>query len=152
MATEKPVILLVHGAFHQPRQYEAVLAPLRERGFTVVAPALPTTGLVPDYDYEDDVEVLNHVLGPILDDGKEAVIVAHGVGTLPASHCVEGESVAERTECGLPGGIKAYINVCGLSHAARGLNIMAKPGGSPVPDYYHLEVSSQGPSVPCLSR
>lgn len=147
MSSEKPVILLVHGAFHQPHHYEPVLGALRDKGFTVVAPILPTTGIVPDFDFEDDVEAINKLLVPLLDAGKEVVIVAHCFGTLPASHCVEGESVAERKECGMAGGIKAYINVCGLSYAERGLPIIAKPGGFPMRDYYHVEVSQ--PTIHC---
>lgn len=141
MTSEKPVILVVHGAFHRPIHYNRVLESLREKGFTAVAPTLPTTGIVPDFDYEDDVKVINQALGPLLDAGKQVIIVAHCFGALPASHCVEGESVAERKECGMSGGIKAYINVCGLSYAERGLNIIGKPGGFPMRDYYHAEVS-----------
>lgn len=58
----------------------------------MVASALPTTGLVPDYDFEDDVEAINQVLGPILDVASGVVIVAHCSGTLLASRCPEGES------------------------------------------------------------
>ncbi|KAG6356439.1 hypothetical protein INS49_015827 [Diaporthe citri] len=110
MAADKPVILLVHGAFYQPVHYQEVLDQLRDRGFTVEAPALPTTGTNPELTYVDDVEVINETLLPILDAGREVIMVAHSSGTLPASHCIEGESVAERAECDLKGGIRHYIN------------------------------------------
>lgn len=145
MAPDKPVILLVHGAFQQPVHYESVLNPLRDMGFTIVAPTLPTTGLDPALDYTDDVEVINSVLQPLLDAGREVIILAHSFGTLPASHCVEGESVKERQECGFKGGIIHYINVCGFSYPERGRSIMGKSENFPLQEYYHVEVSFKGP-------
>lgn len=147
MATVKPVVLLVHGAFQQPAHYESVLSPLRDKGFTVVAPKLPTTGADPSLDYTDDLDVINQVLEPLLDAGREVIILAHSFGTLPASHCIEGESVAERHDCGFKGGIIHYINVCGFSYPERGRNIMGKHESFPLQDYYDVEVSV--PSIYC---
>lgn len=141
MTLEKPVVLLVHGAFQQPANYESVLGPLRERGFTIVAPTLPTTGADPDLDYTQDVDVIDRVLQPLLDAGREVIMLAHSFGTLPASHCIEGESVAERKECGFTGGIIHYINVCGFSYPEKGKNIMGKDESFPLQDYYNVEVS-----------
>lgn len=141
MATEKPLILFVHAAFHRPIHYNAVLNSLRDKNFTVIAPELPSTGADPTLTYADDVDVLNSALEPLLDQGKEVVVVAHDFGALAASHCIEGESVSERAECGLGGGIRHYINVCGLSYPEMGRNIVGKREDFPLPDYYHVEVS-----------
>lgn len=141
MAADKPVILLAHGAFYQPIHYREVLDKLKEKGFTVEAPALPTTGTNPDLTYVDDVEVINETLHPFLDAGKEVIMVAHSSGTLPASHCIEGESVAERAECGLKGGIQHYINVCGLAYPRRGKNFLGRGEDSPLQDFHYVEVS-----------
>lgn len=138
MAAEKPVILLVHDAFHRPEHYEAVLGPLRDKGYTVVAPSLPTTGENPGTTFIDDMAVINQDLQPLLDQGKEVIIAAHGFGTLPASQCVEGESVAERTDCGLEGGIRHYINVCGLAYPYKGRSILGTESDFPIQEY-HLE-------------
>ncbi|KAL1852436.1 hypothetical protein Daus18300_012195 [Diaporthe australafricana] len=139
MAPDKPVILLVHGAFYQPIHYNEVLGKLREKGFAVAAPALPTTGTNPDLTYEDDVEVINKTLLKFLDDGKEVIVVAHSTGALPASHCIEGESVAERAECGLKGGIRHYINVCGLAYPRRGKCFLGKEDDSPLQEYHFVK-------------
>lgn len=141
MAAEKPLILFVHAAFHRPIHYNAVLNSLRDKNFTVIAPELPSTGTDPTLTYADDVDVLNSALEPLLDRGKEVVVVAHDFGALAASHCIEGESVSERAECGLGGGIRHYINVCGLSYPEMGRNIVGKREDFPLPDYYHVEVS-----------
>lgn len=142
MAVDKPVILLIHGAFYQPVHYREVLDELRDKGFTVEAPALPTTGMDPELTYVDDVEVINETLHPFLDAGKEVIVVAHSSGTLPASHCIEGESVAERAECGLKGGIRHYINVCGLAYPRRGKNFLGNGDDSPLQDFHYVEVWS----------
>lgn len=144
MAPDKPVILLIHGAFYQPIHYNEVLGKLSEKGFTVAAPALPTTGTDPDLTYEDDVEVINQTLLKLLDDGKEVILVAHSTGALPASHCIEGESVAERAECGLKGGIRHYINVCGLAYPRRGKCFLGKEDDSPLQEYHFVKVSLYG--------
>ncbi len=77
----KPVIVIVHGAFHPPIYYRKFIEPLRAEGYTVLAPALPTTGLddsVAGTTYVDDVRRIYESLLPLLDDGgREAVIVAH---------------------------------------------------------------------------
>ena len=141
MTTVKPVIFLIHGAFYQPVHYQQVLDVLRAKGFTVEAPALPTTGTNPDLTYVDDVEVINETLQPFLDDGREVIMVAHSSGTLPASHCVEGESVAERAECDLKGGIQHYVNVCGVAYPRRGRNFLGNDDDSPLQDFHCVEVS-----------
>lgn len=142
MAADKPVILLVHGAFYQPVHYQEVADKLREGGFTVEIPALPTTGTNPGLTYADDVDVINKTLHPFLDDGREVVIVAHSSGALPASHCVEGESVAERAECGLKGGIRHYINICGLAYPRPGKNFLGNEYDSPLQEFHDVEVRS----------
>lgn len=139
MATEKPAILLVHDAFHRPEHYEPVLAPLREKGYIVVAPSLPTTGETPGTTYVEDMEVIMQDLQPLFDQGREVIIVAHGFGALPASQCVEGESVVERVDCGLGGGIRHYINVCGLVYPYKGKNILGTESDFPLQEY-HEEV------------
>ncbi|KUI71526.1 Putative methylesterase 6 [Cytospora mali] len=139
MASDKPVILLVHEAFHRPVHYEEVLSALRAKGFAVAAPELPTTGTDPRLTYEDDVAAVGAVLEPLLNEGREVVIVAHSFGSLPASHCIEGESVAERAECGLKGGIKHYINVCGLAYPRRGRNIVGAEDECPLQDYHLIQ-------------
>lgn len=145
----KPAILFAHAAFHRPSHYERVLGALRDdMGFTVVAPALPTTASEdPGQDPRglgraDDTAALNGALEPLLAAGREVVVVAHDFGALPASHCVEGESVAERAECGLRGGVARYVNVCGLSYAERGRDIIGKMEDFPLQEYHQVDVSS----------
>lgn len=143
MAADKPVIILIHGAFYQPIHYQDVADKLRQKGFTVEVPTLPTTGTNPDLTYADDVKTINETLQPFLDSGREVIMVAHSSGTLPASHCTEGESVAERAECGLKGGIQHYINVCGLAYPRRGKNFLGNEYDSPLQEFHFVEVRPQ---------
>lgn len=77
----KPIIVIAHGAFHPPIYYRKFIEPLRAQGYTVLAPALPTTGLddsVADTTYVDDVRRIHESLLPLFNkDGREAVIVGH---------------------------------------------------------------------------
>ena len=79
-SNSKPVIVIVHGAFHPPIYYRKFIEPLRAKGYTVLAPAMPTTGLddsVAGTTYKDDVRRIYETLLPFLDEGREAVIVGH---------------------------------------------------------------------------
>lgn len=58
-------------------------------------------------------------------------------GPCPRAQCVEGESLAERAECGLEkgGGSRHYVNFCGLAY------------DFPLQGYSFAEVSSRAPGL-----
>ncbi|KXJ87300.1 Alpha/beta hydrolase fold-1 [Microdochium bolleyi] len=124
--TEKPVILLVHGAWHSPGYYKTLINPLRKAGYTVLAPPLATAG--PDDSIigktiADDVKRVHETLLPQLDAGRQAVVVAHSYGGMPATESCAGHTVEERMAKGLKGGIKAmvYITAYALDKAGKKL-------------------------------
>lgn len=44
MTTDRPTILLAHGAWHPPHLYVPLKDALASRGYALIAPALPTMG------------------------------------------------------------------------------------------------------------
>jgi pimeloyl-ACP methyl ester carboxylesterase len=69
--SERPNIVLVHGAWADGSSWSAVIEPLQARGYTVTAPQFPETSLA------DDVARLRHVLGQ---QTGPTVVAAHSYG------------------------------------------------------------------------
>jgi pimeloyl-ACP methyl ester carboxylesterase len=68
---DKPTIVLVHGAFADGSSWSGVVAMLQERGYEVVAPAVPLRGVVFDSEYV--AAVVGRIDGPVL-------LVGHSYG------------------------------------------------------------------------
>ncbi|KAH7034792.1 Alpha/beta hydrolase fold-1 [Microdochium trichocladiopsis] len=128
---EKPVILLVHGAWHAPGYYKGLINPLRKAGYTVVAPALATAGAddsILGKTLFDDVKRCEEALAPYLPaeegkDGREVVVVAHSYGGIPGTQFCAGNTVAERAARGLKGGVKSIVYLTGYVLAEAGTKL-----------------------------
>lgn len=138
MASQKPVIVLIHGAFFAPVHYRTLIEPLRAQGYIVLSPPMPSTGLddsAAGKTYVDDVKRLLEYLVPYLDEGKEAVVIGHSQGGIAASAVTEGQTVEERKAQGLKGGIKAVIYLTALAIPMKGASLLGLLGGTPPPIY-----------------
>ena len=81
ISTDKPTIVLVHGAFADSSSWTGVIRILLADGYPVVAAANPLRGVQSDADYVNSV--LNSIQGPI-------VLVAHSYGGMVTSNAVQG--------------------------------------------------------------
>ena len=66
---EKPVILLVHGAWHQPLHFRSLIKDLQARGFSVLAPTLATTASDDSVDgktHIDDMKRIHESILPVM--------------------------------------------------------------------------------------
>ena len=70
-STDKPTIVLVHGAFADASSWNGVAELLQQKGYTVVAPANPLRGISADSAYI--ASVLDQIDGPVL-------LVGHSYG------------------------------------------------------------------------
>ncbi|MFF6916420.1 alpha/beta fold hydrolase [Streptomyces sp. NPDC012466] len=70
-STEKPTVVLVHGAFADASSYARVIPLLLDRGLDVVAPAVPNRSLTGDAAYV--ASVVRQIPGPV-------VLVGHSYG------------------------------------------------------------------------
>ena len=69
--TEKPTVVLVHGAFAESASWNGVIEELREQSLDVVAAANPLRSVASDADYVRDV---------IATTGKQVILAAHSYG------------------------------------------------------------------------
>lgn len=80
-----PTIVLVHGAFHQPEHFNGVASELRNAGFKVVTPRLPSVGLSSDPGsalHLDGAAVRDSLHDVIVERESDAVVVMHSYGGL----------------------------------------------------------------------
>jgi pimeloyl-ACP methyl ester carboxylesterase len=79
-ASDKPTVVLVHGAFADASSFARVIPELLDRGFDVVAPAVPNRSLIGDAAYV--AELVRQIPGPVILVGHSyggAVITVAGV-------------------------------------------------------------------------
>src|SRR3954447_12304479 len=122
--SERPNIVLVHGAWADGSSWSAVIEPLQAAGYNVTAPQFPETSLA------DDVARLRHVLsrqtGP-------TVVAGHSYG----GHIITALGSDAPNVVGL-----VYIAAFGLDEGESLGALLG--GGPPTPSLAHLIVDEQG--------
>lgn len=86
--SRRPTIILVHGAYHQPEHFDLVANYLKDAGFKVVRPRLPSVGMSSDPGgalHLDAGAVRDALHDEIVQQGNDAVLVMHSYGGLAGS-------------------------------------------------------------------
>lgn len=142
MSSAKPTVLLVHGSFHGPECWHLVKPKIEALSYPVVTVSLATVGRQnPTATYLNDVAAIHKVILPILDEGKEVVIVAHSWGGIPGVASIENQSIAERVAKGQIGGVKAILLIASGVILKRGATL-AETNGYDSVNYMDFEVIS----------
>ncbi|KAH6665355.1 Alpha/beta hydrolase fold-1 [Plectosphaerella plurivora] len=142
MTSTKPVIVIIPGGFHRPSHYDNLTNPLREKGYTVLTPPLVVAG---DENVDREATPLSDVarifeeLEPLLDQGREAVLVSHSYGSVVAAESLKEHTVNDRKDRGLPGGIAAWVCIAGFAFPALGKNLMGGDDELPLLPYQTLK-------------
>lgn len=112
MSSDKPVIVIVPGSCHTPEHYAGLCKELEAKGYPTISSEPPSIFLkdVTDVTVDTDIDFYrNHVLIPLLDDGKEIVVVGHSYGATYGGGAIQGLSKKERAQVGAKGGVYAFI-------------------------------------------
>lgn len=131
-SSQKPAIIIVHGAWSLPSpSYEPLKQLLEGAGYECYLPHLRTSGgeEVRGQTWEADVQVIHDTAKPLFDRGREVVIVAHSYGGIPGGAATAGNSVAERAREGKAGGFRQIIYVAAFAIPAAGTDLLATFGG-----------------------
>ncbi|KAJ3548514.1 hypothetical protein NM208_g977 [Fusarium decemcellulare] len=129
----KPVIILVCGAWHRPSHYKQLAESLESRGFSVHQPENVTAGdasAIKGKTHLDDAAVINRAMEAPLSAGKDIVLVCHSYGGIPGSAAVEGRQCHERQDKGLQGGIKHVVFITSFALPAKGMSLRTAIGGT----------------------
>lgn len=111
-ASALPTFALIPGAWHSPSHFDLVTTRLRSAGYPTQSLCLPSVGSPnpEEVSTTTDAEyILQNVLRPLVDSGKDVVLVMHSYGGIPGSAAAIGLSKAERDAVGLPGGIIGIV-------------------------------------------
>jgi pimeloyl-ACP methyl ester carboxylesterase len=121
---EKPTLVFIPGAWHGPEAFETVISQLKGHGYPVTALHLPSVGGDLSTTMTDDAAYIQKAVSPLVEDGKEVVLVMHSYGGVPGTESVKGLSKKEREAAGKEGGVASlvyltsFLLVPGLSLAA----------------------------------
>jgi hypothetical protein len=128
-STQKPLVVLVSGGCHIPIHFRSFIAVLRDRGYTVLVPALTTSSVgdeVVGKSHLDDVAVIRRLLVPYLDQGNKAILFAHSYGGIPSTDAITGLTVTERASEGLQGGVTGLVYLAAYTQSQNLRPVQAK--------------------------
>ncbi|KAK8073327.1 Alpha/beta hydrolase fold-1 [Apiospora phragmitis] len=137
--------MLVYGACHPPHFYRNLIDNLHGHGYTVFAPALPTTGLdesVGRKTYLHNVKRIYEDLLPLLDAGKKAVLICHSFGGIAGSAATKNHTIKERKSRGQQGGIMAVVFIAAAILAQKDTCFLASVG-TRLPTLYAVDLLYQ---------
>jgi pimeloyl-ACP methyl ester carboxylesterase len=112
-----PTIVLVHGAWHQPANYQTFIDALSSAGFSVHAPRLPSCSndytTPPSVSLPEDVTAINTALKERVNAGEEILLVMHSYGGLVGTDALTDDLLrATRAAKGQPGGVSHLLYQC----------------------------------------
>ena len=140
----KPTVVIVPGAWHSPVHYDSLISFLKAAGYPTVSHKLPsvdTTTPSTTTAQGDAQAIVEKVLTPLLNDGKDVVLVAHSYGGSPGGAAANGLSKAERATSGLQGGIIGLVWIAALV-APNNVSLLQLIGGK-FNDWVDLDVCVQ---------
>lgn len=111
----KPVIVLIPGAWHSPIHYGALISELNNQGYIVSTDKLPSVGSSTPRDQSvanDSKFIKSKLLTPLLNAGKDVLLLMHSYGGCPGADAAKGLSKSERKAAGQKGGIVGLIFMC----------------------------------------
>lgn len=88
----RPVVLLIHGAWHTPAHYYPLLHALTVAGFLTLCPQLPTCNNIvpPPYSLADDVGMVREVALDLADRGHPIIALMHSYGGVVGTEALAG--------------------------------------------------------------
>ena len=146
-STEKPTVLLVHGAWHNPSCWDPIRAELTKLSYPTEAVQLKSAGNAVTTHLEDTAIVREALESLIVSEGKTVILVMHSYGGLVGTNAVHGLEAAARQEKGEKGGIIHCLFIAAFVVPKGSSLIQAFPDAPP---YLYPDVSRS--SSPILAK
>ncbi|RAL09366.1 alpha/beta hydrolase [Aspergillus homomorphus CBS 101889] len=132
-----PTIPLEQGSFQTPLAYEKLTTGLRDAGYAVVHPLLPTcsdleTSAFPSHTLRNDAEVVTRVIQQLVEEeGRYVVVVMHSYGGTVGSEAISDPlTAAVRHADGQKGGVLRLFYYAAFA-LAEGQSVLGSFGESP---------------------
>ncbi|RYP66882.1 hypothetical protein DL771_007539 [Monosporascus sp. 5C6A] len=122
MASSKPTLVLIHGAWHVPSSYYKLTSSLKHAGYEVHVPRLPSMNEArpPNTNLSTDTDLVHSYVESLVDAGRTVVAIMHSYGGQVGTNGLCGLGLASRSEKGLPGGVSKLIYMCAFAMLAGG--------------------------------
>ncbi|KAG5803129.1 hypothetical protein H9Q74_012263 [Fusarium xylarioides] len=127
-------------SWHRPLHYRLLVQAFQQQGFTVLAPPLASSGYDDSVDSKtchDDVKRIHDAVLPYIDSGRKVIGLGHSYGAIPLTVAIEGHSIAEREQKGLPGGFSAVIYVAPTPVLHKGISMYEAAGEHHKTPFFH---------------
>ncbi|KAL2869730.1 alpha/beta hydrolase [Aspergillus lucknowensis] len=137
-----PTIILVHGAWHTPANYQSYISALQAQGFMVHCPLLPSSdkSLPSTSSLRDDVKVVRELVSSLTAAGERILMIMHSYGGAVGTDAVEGLAYPRPSANGnqRPGGVIHLLYLCAfiLQPGAAIWDIVQEAGFDKVFDQY----------------
>ncbi|KAI0471969.1 alpha/beta-hydrolase [Xylariaceae sp. FL0804] len=143
--TDKPIILLAHGAWHVPSLYDPLKHALSVRGYELLVPQLATMGTEKTgVSWDADVSMLVETAKPLFEQGKDVFLLGHSYGGIPSCIATQGNGVEDRRTAGKSGGFSQIAFLCAFAMPAKGESVLTISGGNWLPWHRVIEHSTGG--------
>ncbi|KAJ6024012.1 alpha/beta-hydrolase [Penicillium herquei] len=118
MATSKPDIFIVCGAWHVPANYDKLRTLLESQGLTVHVPYLPTVNCSrpPTADMYTDSDLIAKTVTDLADAGRSVAVLMHSYGGMVGTNGLADLGFESRKQQGLPGGVTRLIYLAASAH------------------------------------
>ncbi|KAH9906401.1 alpha/beta-hydrolase [Xylariomycetidae sp. FL2044] len=113
--TQKPTIVIVHGGWHVPESYSALIAGLESKGYEVHVPRLPSTRQVrpPNAFLDDDTDLIRSYVESLVRAGRTVLPILHSYGGQVGTNALYDLGLETRSAQGLRGGISRLVYLAG---------------------------------------
>lgn len=141
MSSKKPTIVLVPGAWHSSKHYEIISNLIQQVGYPTASSSLPSVIAKTPKSVTvatDSAYVHHSILLPLVNEGKENILVCHSYGGIPGAAGAKSLSKAEQSAAGKSGGIIGLVFIAGLV-CNEGVSLEATMGGK-IADWIEQDV------------
>lgn len=130
----KPTIVIVPGAWQTTGVYQHLADLLKQAGYAPQIIKLPSTGGtdLPLTGLTEDIAAIQAVIKPLVEAGKDIVVVAHSAGGVSGGGAVIGLDVKTRKAAGQSGGVSKVIYLAAFL-ITKGTSLLDLLGGRPLP-------------------
>ena len=107
----KPVLLLLHGAWHLPQHYATFVSQLEGRGYTVRCPRMPSCNDAspPNKFLDDDVWCARKTALEYLDKGQDVAVLMHSYGGVVGTNAMANLHESRKVDGQQTGRIVALV-------------------------------------------
>jgi len=114
MSQLKPHIVIVPGAWQTPCMFETFVTHLGAHGYSTTVVKLPSVDPPqPLTSIDEDILAVQQTLLPLIEAGKDVVLVMHSYGSIPGSEAVKGLAKADQ-EKDEDGGVISLVYMAGF--------------------------------------